>query len=217
MPIIRVQLRGLKEVQAEMGDMHANQVPFATALAMTRTAQQGQSLIRSEVLPARFTLRRAPWMKQNVRITPATKAKLEASVQDTYAAMELQETGGTKIPYGSSIAVPLSGARPRPNALVADEDRPHAVMQRGGFIRNGIMYAVALKHTGARRKLNRNIAGIASTGSWERKIVPMYALVPRAVIHQRYGFEQAVLKVIEANFKNNFHDAFLRAVRTARK
>jgi hypothetical protein len=217
MPIIRVQLRGLKEVQDEMRDIHANQIPFATALSLTTTVKQGQSFLRTNVLPVRFTLRHASWIKQNVRITPATKAKLEASVEDTFAAMELQETGGDKIPYGTAIAVPLSGARPRPGALIKDEDRPHAVMQRGGFIRNGIMWAVTIQHTGARRRLNRNIAGIASTGTWERKIVPMYALVPRAVIKPRYGFEQAVLKVIEANFKNNFHDAFLRAVRTARK
>jgi hypothetical protein len=53
--------------------------------------------------------------------------------------------GGTKIPYGSAIAVPLEGARPNPRALVAKENYPHEVMARGGFIRGNVMYAVAFK------------------------------------------------------------------------
>jgi hypothetical protein len=147
MTLARIQIRGVKEVQDEFRSINADQIPFATALALTRTAQDGQKDIQDVVLPTRFTLRRGPFMRAGIRIRAATKANLVAIVQDIHSFMELQETTGLKTPtYGRALAIPLRGARPTMTALIKDDDRPHAVMQRGGFIRNGVMYAVRQRY-----------------------------------------------------------------------
>jgi hypothetical protein len=216
MTLVRVSIQNMDQVQAELRDINANQVPFATALALTKTAQGGQLKVRNDILPRQFTLRRVSWAKQGIRIQAATKQKLEATVQDINPYMDLQETGGDKLPYGSAIAVPLSGARPTLGALIADSDRPHAVMARGGFIRNGIMYAVALK-AGRRGSIGKGIKGISKAASWDKQIVPMYALVPRASIKPRYGFADAMKQVVEETFAQNFSTAFAQAVRTAKR
>jgi hypothetical protein len=210
MPLLTVRIENLKEVQAELRSIAADQIPFATALALTKTAQAGQAKVRSDVLPSHFILRRAAWMKNNIRLTPATKTNLAAEVRDTYRAMPLQETGGIKIPFGRMLAVPLAGARPSASSLISAENRPAAVLARGGFIQGNILYGVPAKAHGPHRGRRGLRAG--SSGD----IVPMYALVPRAHIGARYGFEEAVIQVVRNTFGDNFAEAFRRAVRTAR-
>jgi hypothetical protein len=211
-PLVTVRIENLKEVQAELRSIASDQVPFATAMALTKTAQAGQGKIRSDVLPTKFILRRAAWMKNNIRVKSATKTELAAEVRDTYRAMVLQETGGIKIPFGSKLAVPLSAARPSESSLISPQNRPAAVMARGGFIQGNILYGVPSKRAHGPHKNRRGARGASSSGD----IVPMYALVPRARIDQRYGFEDAVIQVVHETFGANFADAFKRAVRTAR-
>lgn len=213
--MITVHIDNLKEIQAEMGAIGSDQLPYATALALTKTAQAGQAKVRSDVLPQHFTLRRAAWLKQNIRVEPATKTNLVSTVRDTYLAMVLQEAGGTKIPFGQFIAVPLKGARPSITSLIAPENLPAAVIANGGFINGNILYAVTLQ-AGRRGALKRGIKGISRAASWSRQIIPMYALVPRAYVPARYGFEPAVVQVVQNTFPDNFHEAFQKAVRTAR-
>jgi hypothetical protein len=214
-PAFRIQLRGIETVQAEFRDINANQIPFATALAMTWTAQDSQHLIQEQVLPSRFTLRRVSFMKQGVRIKAATKTNLEATVQDIHPFMGLQETGGEKFPFGSAIAVPLEGARPSVGALIPENKRPKAVMAAGGFIRNGIMYAVTAKYSKQRRR--GGMVGPMNASRQRNQIVPMYVLVSQASIKPRYEFEKSIEAIVGPRFQQNFPKAFAQAVRTARK
>ena len=213
--MIRVQLRGVKEVQAEFRSMGADQIPFATALALTKTVQSLQKFDQNTILPSRFTLRRAPWIKQGVRIKAATKANLEASVEDIHGFMGLQETGGEKIPFGNAIAVPLPGARPNVGSIIPDNKRPKAVMANGGFIRNGIMYAVQARYKKQRRR--GGIVGPMNATQQRNKIVPMYVLVSQANIKPRYEFEKTLAPMVGETFKQQFPIAFAQAVRTAKK
>lgn len=212
MSIARIQIQNLKQVQDEFRDIGANQIPFATAKALTRTAQDGQKVIQNNVLGARFTIRRASWAKSGIRITAATKQLLQAIVEDINKYMALQETGGEKLPYKQYIAVPLSGARPSLSAIVSDDNKPAAVMARGGFIRGNVMYAVS--YARGQRRLSRTKGGYRSA---QLQVVPMYALVHQARIKPRYGFQPAVVEVVEKNFDANFKDAFQAAVRTAKR
>jgi hypothetical protein len=216
MTLARIQIRGAKEVQDEFRSINADQIPFATALALTRTAQDGQKDIQDVVLPTRFTLRRGPFMRAGIRIRAATKANLVAIVQDIHSFMELQETTGLKTPtYGRALAIPLRGARPTMTALIKDDDRPHAVMQRGGFIRNGVMYAVRQRYKKERRR--RGKYGPVNASRQRNEVVPMYFLVDRWKWQPRYGFVDDVRKIVEQRFKPNFAGAFAQAVRTARR
>jgi hypothetical protein len=216
--IVRVRLLGADAVDAEFRDIAKNQLPFANALALTRTAQDAQGDVR-QGLPVRFTIRRASWMRANVKIKAAKKTDLVATVEDTFDAMGLQEAGGQKLPtVGQYLAVPLEGARSTPRKLISDGDRPHEVMGSGlGFIRpnaNGvpIMYRAFFK-----RGRTRGVRGVKGMGSatWSREIMPMYALVRRADVKPRYEFDVTVEKAVQARFRQNFDDAIQKAVKTA--
>jgi hypothetical protein len=215
----RIKVSGLAELQNELRSIRAEQIPFATALTLTRLVQDAQQFVREGVLPLKFTLRRVSWAKQGVRITPATKTRWVASVQDINRYMELQETGGEKIPYKNFIAVPLEGARPTERAMVAPENRPHAVMQRGGFIRDGIMYAVVFR-AGRRGRVARSITGISKAASWSRKVIAMYVLTPRAIIGRNpdklYHFIDSTKLVVEQNLPLRWSESVQKAIRTAK-
>jgi hypothetical protein len=75
--MIKVIVQGLQEAQKEL-DKQQKQVPFATALALTRTAGLAKKAIESEMRtvfdrPTRWTL-------NSLRLFPAKKNKLEARV-----------------------------------------------------------------------------------------------------------------------------------------
>jgi hypothetical protein len=218
--IVKVKLLGVDAVAAEYRDIAKNQLPFANAAALTRTARDAQESIR-KALPVRFTIRQRSWMERNVKETKADKHDSPpfAVVEDTFDAMGLQEAGGQKLPrVGQYLAVPLEGARPTPRKLIADGDRPHEVMGSGlGFIRpnaNGvpIMYRAFFK-----RGRTRGVRGVKGMGSatWSREIMPMYALVRRADVKPRYEFDVTVEKAVQSRFRQNFDDAFAKAVKTA--
>lgn len=217
---VMVKLEGLERVQAEMRDIAENQIPFATAKMLTKTAQAGQRVVQTTVLPKKFTLRSPAWMKQGIRITPATKKSLQSAVEDIHAFMDLQETGGTKIPYGNAIAIPITGgARPSARALIPAGNMPSKVMANGGFILQlangmGLMCARFLK---AGRRKRDKFTGQLASAKWSRPITPMYLLVPRATVKARYGFVESVVETVESSWKGNFNEAFLQAVRTATK
>lgn len=215
-----IKLEGLEQVQAEMRDIAANQIPFATAKMLTMTAQDGQKVIQGVVLPVKFTLRSPSWMKKGIRVTPATKTSQVAAVEDIHAFMDLQEQGGTKVPYGNSLAIPITGgARPSQRALIPSANMPSRVMAAGGFIiplTNGVGLMCARSLKAGRRKRDK-FTGQLGAAKWSRPVVPMYLLVPRATIKARYGFIEAVTQVVEKNWQGNFNKAFLQAVRTATK
>lgn len=208
---LRVVVEGFKEVQKEFAELDATQVPYASAVALTKTAQQGQAKVQ-ESLPVRFTIRRLAWAKGGVRIQPAKKTLLEARVQDINPYMERQETGADKLPkHGRFVAVPLSGVRGwYSRKLIAPEDMPDKVMEQGGFIRGSIMYRVTFKQ-GRRGRLSKAVGGMQKAAKWSRKIVPMYALVRKAKMRARYDFRPTVEAVVQKNFRANFAEAFAKA------
>jgi hypothetical protein len=154
------EVTGITEFADKLNKVEREQIPFTTVLALTRIAQRGEQAVEAS-LPSRFTVRRYDWLKGNVKARPATKQTYVSVVQDTYRAMELQESGGEKLPFKNKVAVPLRGARPNIGSLIRDADRPHAVLfgsvggsalkrHRGGkltkyttgFIRGNILYRV---------------------------------------------------------------------------
>lgn len=219
---IDISINGEREFKQAVDDLALNQVPFALAKSLTRTAQNRQKAVQDALGDGRFILRQPAFLRAGVRIEPATKANLVARIKDIDWFMVLQETGGTKLPrYGEFIAVPLSGARPTPQSKIADSDLPAAVMKSGnGFIRPNqqgvpIMYRIVLK-AGRRGKLARGIAGISKAAAWERQVLPMYALVKQAHITAVFGFKDTVMNGVEAIFRDNFAREFEEAKRTAR-
>lgn len=181
----------MKEVQRSLGALGSSELPIATATMLSRLAAKGQSRIRRVNLPSAFTLRRPSWARSGVKITPATKRRLEAEVFDRNPYMVAQEESGLKYPkFGRYIAVPLRGARPTRQALIRKANLPHAVMAAGGFIRNDVLYKVLRR------------------GGRSRGILPMYFLVDRWRWRPRYGFRTTVEAVVNAEYQAEFQKAF---------
>ncbi len=172
----RKALRGLEK-----------QARFASAVALTRTVKDAQEEVRRQ-LPERFTIRTG-WVAKGIRIKPARKNDLEASVRVLDDFMALQETGGLrKSQSGEALAVPV-GARPTPRSrhFIAprpDEPQTHAVWRRGG--RKG------------------------------RKLKLMYVFQSQVRLEPRFDFMEMVKAVVEARFQENFNDALHEALASAR-
>ena len=87
------------------------QLRFAAAQALTKTAQDAQEAVKQQ-LPKRFTIR-TNWLARGVRIRPASRTTLQATVLVLDRFMAQQETGGEKaspFPWLSSGASVISSA-----------------------------------------------------------------------------------------------------------
>lgn len=99
-----------KETLAQIKNFAASQVPFAVAVALTKTAKFGQRKARRG-LAHDFTLRSKKRMFKGVRITPAKKAdfkkgRIFADVYDIDQFLVIHATGGIRKPQGNKLAIP---------------------------------------------------------------------------------------------------------------
>jgi hypothetical protein len=182
---------------------------FIQALFLTRMAKRGQKAVQ-ETLQQKFTIRRVSWAKSGIRITKATKQRLASEVMDINPYMLQQEEGGTKIPFGKHICVPLRGARPTPSRLIRKDDFPSAVMSRGGFIQMVNGNLIMFERTKRRSKKKGTWDWQTKNGNMGRisSVLPMYLLISRAQIKKRYGFEDTIRKEFEANFEKEFVEVY---------
>lgn len=181
------------------------QLPFATALALTRTVQDAQAEVRRE-LPSRFTLRN-DWVAKGIRIERATKQTLEASIFSVDDFMILQEKGGTKTPQGRSLAVPLD-ARTNKRGIITAANRPTALRSKPGVFRATIR---GLDGLWQRVKLSKKRRTLG-----ERTLKLLYVFKPSVPIKARFGFLDTVRKIVTQRFPRQFELALKQAIRTAR-
>jgi hypothetical protein len=187
-----------KPVIAKVRGIADKQIPFATALALTRTAQDAQAEIRRQ-MPQRFTVRNN-WIQKGVIIRKATKQDLAALVIDRDDFMTIQETGGTKTPRGRSVAVPQA-VRVNKRGIVPRTQRPSALVGKPNIFRAVI----------------RGVDGLwQRVGPKGRGIKLLYVLKPSVPIKPRFGFFETVRGVAVDRFTTQFELAFAHAVRTAR-
>jgi len=193
----------IPDVVRSFDRLRREQVPFATALALTRTAQDAQAQVRDE-MPRRFTLRRR-WLQSGIRIERATKRDLRAAVKSRDKMLTKHEFGGTKRPFRGHLAVPsrdLGGSqRKRP---IPKRQRPSAILNRPrAFIGSGLGPS-NLDFIGQRQRKAR------------RPIHVWYILIERGRIDPRFGFEGTVRLEVEQQFDKRFGEALGKALRTAR-
>ncbi|ABK44561.1 conserved hypothetical protein [Magnetococcus marinus MC-1] len=197
--MIRVEADTRRVAQA--ADNLAKQVRYATAVALTRTAQDAQAEVRRR-LPERFTIRTG-WVAKGIRIKPAKKSDLQASVRVLDPFMALQETGGAKRSQsGDSLAIPY-GARPNPKSVTRPGKFPGALLKKPNhFI--APLHDDPSTHAVWRRG-----------GRKGRKLKMMYRFVNRVEIKPRFGFMDTVKSVVESRFQKNFNEAITEAMASA--
>lgn len=178
------------------------QLIYAAAVALTRTAKDSQAA-SVEAIRRTFTTRGTwylPGSKFGVRITPATKARLETAVRTAADWLIPHETGEDKVASGGGLlAIPLVGrGRPRPShgAKVRADLKPRALGGRGVVIetrRGPVLFA-----------------------RQDRRLVAFYGLERRVRIRKRSTVIEPTVQTFAKNFGGNFAEAIAEALRTAK-
>lgn len=165
----------------------AKQFRFAVIKSLTQTAKEVQAEVRKN-LPTRFNLRREAFIKSGIRITPATRASLEATVYSRDDFMGLQEYGGLKTRRngGNYLAVPTSMVRRTPKSVIKKADRPKNLGDKAEVVEiNGRQY-LALKR--------------ARMGANRQRLRLLYLLIPRASITPRLGLNEDGQRIAKERF-----------------
>ncbi len=192
----------VKLLSKKLARFHRDQVPFATASALTKTVQAAQKEIQEEI-PKRFNVTKKWWLKQQptgVKIKPATKRQLWAIVFTNAYFAPLQEDGGTKRPFkGSSLAVPTANVKAKKRR----------------------------KSGGVKEVINRpkTFFGKTKTGKaalYRRRtknsypVELLYVFSPTAKIKKRFGFKRTAEAVTKKQFNRVFTRQMIHAIRTTR-
>jgi len=186
----------IRDYTRRLDRLARDQVPFATAVALIRTAQDAQEEVRKQ-LKRRFTIRRA-WVPSGIRITPARKTDLEASVGSRDHFMALQETGGIKRPRTAAhIAVPANVRRSK-SGVVTKANRPRALLAKPGHFRTERAIMKRGRGKGARP-------------------VRLFTLARSARIRPRFGFKKTTARVAAVRLPKSFGAALARALASSRR
>jgi hypothetical protein len=180
----------VSQVLKAQDDLVNKQLPFATARALTLTAQDAQTAIRAG-MPSKFTIRNT-WSQRGIIVKPADKnvipARSAVMVGDMWNYLFMQESGGEKTPTSSQhIAVP-EDIRSSPSQILRSQLRPKALLARKDvFIKDlgGGNQAIYQRLSGARLKL-------------------LYILTPETHIKPRLGLAETALKIGNERWAINF-------------
>lgn len=215
----------------QVDQARSRDIPFATAKALTRTAQDAQIEVKRDITRL-FTLRNS-WTVDNIRITPAQKlswpitAEVYTSTANSATGapdyLVRQEDGGERIPFGGRtyFAIPTSFLRqlaggdrsPIPPAL-----RPRALLE---------LAQTDGKYTNRKGKLSRQstltreyyffkvIFKSGAPGIMARHVndtrgaaVPLYVFVTSANIRKRLNMQQQVEQIAAERFSVHWDDAW---------
>ncbi len=226
-PSIKVDISG---ALASLTRFRQDQIPFATAKALTNTAQAARDAVRAK-LPSQFRLRN-DWTERGVTAEMATKTRPVAFVVFDRWYMYWQEVGRVRIARRNYIAVPLDPqlrqripSNMRPRVLLAQADlqgmvsglksqgRIRAITRTyntGFLIKSGGKLYVAIR-TGtatARKRMLR--------GQHDPNVRILYVLVPSTRVPKRLHMFESVQGVANARFKEFFYESLAYATRTAR-
>jgi len=184
-------------------DLVNKQLPFATARALTLTAQDAQAAIRAS-MPQHFTIRNA-WSQRGIIIKPASKDVIPyrsaVMVGDIWNYLFLQEPGGEKTPISSQhLAVP-EDIRSSPSQILRRGLRPKALLARKD---------VFIKDLGGG---NQAIYQRVGRGGHNLKL--LYILIPEAHIRPRLGLAETALKIGNERWAINFAGSLEAAMITA--
>lgn len=224
---IDVRVKGLDTALSALKDLHAKQLPFATALALTNTALAFQEEQRKQ-MAGHFTERRPDWVNKSVKITHFAR-KTDNPIVATVAiespgggsrSDELGkfEQGGDKTSReGGSIAVPDEAKRTKTD-IVARSARPRAF----GFTVWGTG-PKATVYRGQRRTFMIKPSAGQGGGIYQRvgkgkgsTIRQLFSLAKRVRIDRRLGFYPTAQKVAREKFAAIAEAAVRKAIATAK-
>lgn len=179
-----------------------NQIPFATAKALTQTGYDAQEAVKRE-LPARFTIR-TPWLAKGIRVIPAKKFRLQAIIGSKDEFMRRQEEGGEKEPRSGHkvVAIP-KGVRSNPRTITRPSRFPGALLKKP-------KYFVSKLESG-------DLGVFQRLGRKGEHVKLMYSMRDKVTVKPRWHFYDTVNAVVSVKWLPNFRRALDFAMRTARR
>ena len=221
---INFQIKGLDEFKRKLEDLKTNQMPYALARACTKTAQDIQTEVINR-LPSQFKLRTG-WYKPNsplgFRVTIATKQNLQATVGTSAWFMDLQETGGLRVPFNGKtyLCVPTENVKRTASGLIREDMRPIYLLKgysiQGSNRRKGVGRRAMFTGIEAFIGVVKNVLGIWLRGPGHNDIRLMYVLVEHVKINPRLHFIETAKRAVKDNWQQNASEAIAEAIRTAR-
>ena len=245
--VVRLDVRSnIAEVRAKLRTNRTDQLPYATALALTRTAQLTKQYLVS-LMPRVFD-RPTPYTLNSLYVRGATKTNLVASVYikdeaprgtpaERYLRPEIE--GGQRNLKRSERALQASGLMPANTMAVpgigAEIDQYGnmkaaqiiailaAVKALAGQSYTSYAAAAARRRRGKYRNQKYFVAMKGShlkPGIYQRlgprHVVPVMLFVPRFVYRQRFDFYGEGQRFAETVFADQFTKAWAVALATAR-
>ena len=188
-----------------LDDFGQRQVPFATALALTWTAQDAQSGVQDS-LARRFTLRNN-WVRSGIRITAAKKGDPVAVVGSIETFMGKQETGGSKTARSHSrVAIPVEAKRNKRD-IIPKGQRPGALKGKPRILaRNGSNLI----------PIGSGFAILQRAGKDRYPLKALYRFKGSVQIKPRFGFKGTVSDIVARRFASNMVRALDQAKASAR-
>jgi hypothetical protein len=217
---------------AALDDLQRSQLPYAEALALTRTAQEAVPEIQRR-LHSTFILRNT-WTERGVRYEPAQKKQNNPTAWVTFVRqyMYLQEVGGEKRSRrGGYIAVPVAKelrgrtiirANMRPKWLLGMDAKAMAPAKSARYAKalreRQATYAMAfVRVRGGKRAIFLRVNDAGQPDADGRHLKLMYVLVPMEQIHKRLRMYETVRDVAGRSFKQHFEYALRQAMATMRR
>ena len=185
---ITVDARAAKGASDWFRAMRVRQLPFATAVAQTKTIRDAQRAIQGSAF-SRFKLRRKTFPRHAIQMERANKSdfpnsKATVYVRPKYPMLELQEKGGTKRGKGGHrIAVPTRIVRMKGSGGPVALQRPKSIGARKGA---------------------EEIEGQLVHRTKRRRIGIFYTLTDSAKIRPKFRFEATGRKVIARVWAGHF-------------
>lgn len=196
----------------------ADQIPYATARALSYTAQDAQGYLRDH-LDDHMTVR-GTWVRNSIRYRPAKKGVSPvAYVGSVYEPMALQVEGGAKEGVrGRDVAVPVWARRDKTNRT-SPEMWPARLIARAA----GAMRARDFNLRLSRSRVFVIPIGDGNQGVYERlgrgergRLRLWWVLRDSVEIEPRWPAYGEVAQVVRSEFGDNFWAAMEQARATAR-
>lgn len=167
------------------------EIPFATAMALTKTAKDVQSDM-IEHTKQRYTIRK-PWLekgKYSIRTTPAKKNNLTAKVWNDAPFMMLHEKGGDKMPKGKYIAIPTADVKRNKKDIIPEAQRPRTLIDKGAY-----------------KAITKKGTALLLMKKGKKIVKYLYSLIEKATIKPTWEFEKTARKSAEKHWAKNMMEA----------
>lgn len=182
------------------------QVPYATSRALNESATKIKEFLANVTWPEHVHKRRPNFPAVALHIDYSTKYDLQVTIRDTLQRGHLYELtyGGTKIPYGQHLAIPIidGGAYPfsfNSGGGIAQKDHPAEIIA-----------------TTPKRALRITEKGIFIGGLVRGQLRMVYALKRDANIPKQVPFDQEFERFFCEEFERQFPYQLAMAMVTAK-